>query len=402
VPANAPSPSVEQVKQELVRLRKWQALAHPSAVLGLSAGLRAHLTGGEENPDDTASHVVALLNALRNAIDGLGPHERVYAEADLNLAADHSYPTLSERQESLAQQQKCTAKTVRRHSARALDTLALLLVTKGRELGAPRPRNDHSPAPVASVTEERWERTLQQFWRLTETSRVDIVCSEIPLEERPGFASPEDRNYLRYAKFADLDSLIYVRTRLMQILPRVTVRDFSPSEYYDTEADTLVVIGGPPWNAKYREFLPQLPFLFEPHELGDDDPLVVPQLHGLTMGPRWTERHELLEDLAVFTRLTLAQGTSVFLLGGCLTLGVLGAAKCFLQAERGARNAQYVRELVGEEDFVLVTEACRVGGITDTADLSQVGPLLVLARSAAAGPFRPVVDNSDRYAGCEG
>jgi len=105
------------------------------------------------------------------------------------------------------------------------------------------------------------------------------------------------------------------------------------------EFDTLVVNGGPPWNAQYRRFLPQLPYYFAPHPLGEDDPLVVPQLGELTIGPRWTRQGELLEDLAVFTRLTLAGTTTVFLLAGCLTLGVLGAARCFLQAEHGAGNA---------------------------------------------------------------
>jgi hypothetical protein len=158
------------------------------------------------------------------------------------------------------------------------------------------------------------------------------------------------------------------------------------------------VVGGPPWNAKYREFLPQLPFYFEPHPLGEDDPLVVPGLDGLTLAPRWTERQELLEDLTVFTRLTLAQGTTVFLLGGCLTLGVLGAARCLLEAERGARSVRYVAQQVGEDDFVLVTEARRVGGITDVADLATVNPLLLLSRRNNE-PFTAVIDNTDRYIG---
>lgn len=326
-----------------------------------------------------------------------GPHERAYAEVDFNIAPVHSYPTLTERQESLAQLHKCTAKTVRRHGDRALETLALLVVTGKAGLASAGAENAAAPLPAVAAGMGTWEDDLRRFWGLERGRRIDIVCSEIPPEERPAFASPDDRNYLRYAKFADLDSLVYVRGHLTQAFPSVAVRDFSPSEYFDTESDALVVIGGPPWNAKYREFLPQLPFFFEPHELGEDDPLVVPQLDGLSMGPRWTQNRELLEDLAIFTRLTLFQGTSVFLLGGCLTLGVLGAAKCFLQAERGAGNVRYITDLVGSDDFVLVTEASRVGGITDTADLAQVEPLVVLARSASERPFRLVLNNSNRY-----
>lgn len=397
MPADPAVLTVEQVKRELMRLRKSRALAHPSAVLRLSGPLRHHLTADRAVPPGTAGEVTALMAGLRGAIDGLGAHERVYAEVDFNLAAAHSFPTLTERQESLAHARKCTAKTVRRHGDRVLNTLALLVVTRQPEPVEAQASELNHNADRTPVLPATWEEDVRRFWRLGAGRRVDIVCSEIPPEERPAFASPEDRNYLRYAKFADLDSLVYLRGRLTQAFPDVAIRDFSPSEYFDTDSDTLVVIGGPPWNAKYREFLPELPFFFEPHAIGEDDPLVIPQLDRLSMGPKWTQRAELLEDLAIFTRLSLAQGTTVFLLGGCLTLGVLGAAKCFLHAERGAGNVRYLDELVGADDFVCVTEARRVGGITDTTDLSEQEPLLVLARNASTRSFRVVTDNSDRY-----
>ncbi|MPZ28470.1 MAG: hypothetical protein GEV12_19185 [Micromonosporaceae bacterium] len=393
--------SIEQVRGELKRLRQGQGLAHPTAVLALSDALRALLVRDSGAEQGSADEVVQLVAALRRGLEGLSDHERLYAEVDFNLVAEHRYPTLTDRQESLARTQKCAAKTVRRQADKALDTLAFVLVATDppRHAAASNPPSlspASTPAPTRAAEALSWWDGLREFWRLSAGSRVDIVCSEIPESERPYFADPADRNYLRYAKFADLDGLMYLRTRLAQLSPTATVRDFSPSEYYDTQADVLIVVGGPPWNAKYREFLPQLPFHFEPHPLGEDDPLVVPQLNDLMIGPRWTEHHELLEDLAVITRLTLAQGTTVFLLGGCLTLGVLGATYCFLEGQRGARSVSYVTEQVGHDDFVLVTEARRVGGITDVADLTMVNPLLLLARRHHE-PFTVVVDNTRRY-----
>lgn len=368
----------------------------------LAEPVRAHLAHGAETEPGSAQEVAHLIAVLRRAIEKLSDDERRSVEVDFNLVAEHRYATLTERQESLARLQKCAAKTVRRRADRALDTLAYLLLTNDRSRSAGlQNRTTAVPVPAEGAEPDLgpttlWWEELRAFWRLAARSRVDIVCSEIPENELPDYASPTDRNYLRYAKFADLDSLIYLRTRFAQLAPTVTLRDFAPSEYYDTQADVLVVVGGPPWNAKYREFLPQLPFYFEPHPPGEDDPLVVPELGGLTIGPRWTERHELLEDLAVFTRLTLAHGTTVFMLGGCLTLGVLGAARCLLEGERGARSVRYVTEQVGPDDFVLVTEARRIGGITDVADLTMVNPLLLLSRRNN-DPFTVVVDNIDRY-----
>jgi hypothetical protein len=75
---------------------------------------------------------------------------------------------------------------------------------------------------------------------------------------------------------------------------------------------------------------------------------------------------------------------------------VLGAAKCFLQGKRGAASIRYVTDQIGDDDFVLVTEARRMGGMTDVADLTVVEPLLLLARSRN-GPFDVVVDNTSRY-----
>ncbi|RKT86371.1 hypothetical protein SAMN05421805_10612 [Saccharopolyspora antimicrobica] len=399
---SSPSLSVDEVKDGLKRLRQGHGLARPTALLStLTEPVRAYLANGAVRESGSVEEVNRLVAVLRRAIEGLADDERLYVEVEFNLVTEHRYPTLTERQESLARLRKCAAKTVRRRADRALDTLAYLLLSKTDVPAQPRmsPSDNgvvsNQVQPAAGQT-ARWEDDLCEFWRLSNGSRIDIVCSEIPENELPEYATPTDRNYLRYAKFADLDTLIYLRTRFAQLAPTVTIRDFAPSEYYDTQADVLVVVGGPPWNAKYREFLPQLPFYFEPHPLGEDDPLVIPDLGGLTLGPRWTQRQELLEDLAVFTRLTLAQGTTVFLLGGCLTLGVLGSARCLLEAERGARSIRYVTEQVGDADFVLVTEARRIGGITDVTDLTMVNPLLLLARRHNE-PFTAVVDNSDRY-----
>jgi hypothetical protein len=118
---------------------------------------------------------------------------------------------------------------------------------------------------------------------------------------------------------------------------------------------------------------------------------------GLTLQPHWTPDQELVEDLAVFTRLTFARGLTVFLLGGCLTFGVLVAAQCFLHRELGARNARYVQNHAGNDDFILVTEARRFGDITDVPDFATVGPLLLMSRHNKNAPFTVLIDNSGRY-----
>ena len=372
---------LDSVRIELHALRRGEALGRPQTALTVSAQLRDHLVGRGRTDAEAA---LGMVDAVLSAASRLSNADRQIVTAELNIDSAFSHPTLTARQEAVATALQCTAKTIRRRSDRALAALALVLVA------------DPATKSTSGDDAPQEDAALRRFWRLRPNSEIDIVCSEIPIEERPDYAIPGDRNYLQYAKFADLDTLIFLRTRFAQLSPRTQVRDFAPSEHHDTAAAAMVVVGGPPWNAKFREFLPQLPFYFEPHPLGEDDPLVVPMLEHGTIGPRWTATGDLIDDVSIFTRLTLTTGTTVFLLGGCLTAGVLGAARTFLHGDVATGNIDWVNRHVGEDDVVVVTEARRIAGMTEGADLRHSGPLLVLQRPRSTGQFEVVVDNIAR------
>ncbi len=231
---------------------------------------------------------------------------------------------------------------------------------------------------------------IRAFWNLRRRSSVDIVCSEIPADELPYFADPADRNYLRYAKFADLDSLIYVRTRLAQLFPSVTLRDFAPSEHYDTNGDALLVVGGPAWNATFREFQERLPFHFEEHPIGDDDPLVLDADGERRLGPSWGPGSTVRADVSIVVRLTLDDGHLVYLLGGCLTYGVLGAAKLLLDERTAPANIDFIERYAQGADFIVACRSHRLGTFLEAPYLQANAPLAVLVRSAASSDFRPV------------
>ncbi|MFC8220395.1 hypothetical protein ACFUTY_19745 [Streptomyces sp. NPDC057362] len=385
----APAPAVppprlspEDVRTQLLRLRQGPALGHPGAVAALSNQLRGLLLARQAPLSDAGSETTRLVAALRRAIDGLTPHERRYAAADFNLLPEHSWPTLTERQESLARVLGCSAKTVRRHAGQALDTLALL-VADGSYLAHTPPAPEGAPAPAGEAA---------QFFGVSGASRIDVVCSALP--DRPR-QRPNDPLYSRYAGFADLDALFYVRARLAQDFPAAKVRDFHPGEYYNAEPDCLVVLGAPDRNSAYAEFGPHLPYRFS----APPDPAVLfPGHRDIRLAPTWAPEGELLADLTIITRLTLDQGTTVILLGGCLTLGVLGAAKCLLNGERARRNTEYLDEIAAGGDFVAVTTTRKVGGITGTPDLIATEPLLLLTRDSAGG-FTARMDRTTHGAG---
>lgn len=150
----------------------------------------------------------------------------------------------------------------------------------------------------------------------------------------------------------------------------------------------------PDRNTAYAEFGPHLPCRFTPPP---DAAITFPGHGSVRLAPNWAPEGELLADLTAITRLTLAQGTTVILLGGCLTLGVLGAAKCLLNGERGRRNTAYLDGLAPGGDLITVTTTRKIGGITDTPDLAASEPLFVLTRDQAGG-FTTRLDNTARYA----
>jgi hypothetical protein len=146
-----PRLSPEDVRVELLRLRQGPALGHPGAVTALSEPLKALLLARQAPLSNAASETTRLVAALRRVIDALTPHERRHAATDFYLLGEHSWPSLTERQESLARVLRCSAKTVRRHAGQALDTLALLMCDGSYVTEPPQPGSD-APAPTTTST----------------------------------------------------------------------------------------------------------------------------------------------------------------------------------------------------------------------------------------------------------
>jgi hypothetical protein len=382
--ASAPGLTTELIHAELRTLRRGEALAHPGVVRSLSNEMQQLLLASQGSLTGQAEEIPRMVAALRRAIDALSPTERLHAQVEFGLLGEHDFPTLGRRQESLAAVLGCTVKTVRRTAGRALDTLAMVIAT-GDYPSPPR----RVPATSGGMDEQgRRHADLARFWGIRAASRVDMVCSELPIDQRAATAQPGHLRYMRYGQFADLDALVYARVRLARTFPDATVHDFAPSEHYDADADTVLVLGPPDWNSKHREFLPDLPVRFL---TGPDGPQIVITSGAGRVFPARITHGRVVSDLTMVSRLTIGH-TTVFLLAGCLSLGTSGSAKCFLHEVRGPTNARYVTDRVGDQDFILVAETHRIGSITDTPDLSITPPLVLLTRTGHE-TFRPVPEH---------
>jgi hypothetical protein len=95
--------------------------------------------------------------------------------------------------------------------------------------------------------------------------------------------------------------------------------------------------------------------------------------------------------VSIVVRLTLDDGRLVYLLGGCLTYGVLGAAKLLLDERTAPANIDFIERCVQGADFIVACRSHRLGTFLEAPYLPANGPSAVLVRSDASSEFRPVV-----------
>ncbi len=197
---------------------------------------------------------------------------------------------------------------------------------------------------------------LASVWRYCGQEEIDLVCSQIPAHQLPHFADPRDRNFLRYAKFADLDSLVHLKVSLSKMFPNLRLKDFTSEEHRTADYGGMIIIGGPAWNHRFRAFQNLLPISFIERPEDQDDSLVIREEFGIPhreMMPIFDSKGAVVRDVSVICRLTDVHGRTIFIFAGCLTLGVLGAARALLGRNIGLKNSKYVHSKFGENDFVI-------------------------------------------------
>jgi hypothetical protein len=232
---------------------------------------------------------------------------------------------------------------------------------------------------------------LQDFWGVSKSNRFHIICPEIPVAFRTKFASSEDTNYLRYSKFADIDSLVYVKVHLKAIDHNSTITDFTSGEYYQSIEECQVVIGGPAWNRISKEYQKILPTKFEDGGDGNDDPLVIRDGGERTIYLPKQENGSLIFDMSLFARLRHGLKERVYLLSGCRTLGVMGASKAFLAEDSAPDNIKFISKLVGDSDFVVVFKTKPFYGTVSTINLNEDSIEVLFVLDESTSKFERVI-----------
>lgn len=227
---------------------------------------------------------------------------------------------------------------------------------------------------------------VRAFWIGSKTDLFHIICPEIPIQLRTKFADTEDCNYLRYSKFADIDTLIHVKSYLIGLNKDLLIKDFTSNEYYQADEESQIVIGGPAWNRVSKEYQKNLPVRFVDGGDGNDDPLVIyDKGSSISYSPK-EENGTLLHDISLFARISKGL-QKVYLISGCRTLGVLGSAKVFLNSNNASINVSKINQLVGQDDFILIFKTEPLYGTVSNIVLNDSNMLALFKRNSAKDDY---------------
>jgi len=229
----------------------------------------------------------------------------------------------------------------------------------------------------AAVTEP----TVQSLWRFPAEQDITIVCAPLPDTELVGasYTDPDDPDYVRLSRFADVDALIELYGYVRTVNPKNKVKYRTSNEMRgDDYTAHLVLIGGVDWNEATRDMFQRVPIPVSQttrKHAGDYGEFTV--VEGGTkrsFKPVLAEdgpRPKLVEDVAHFYhgRNPYNRKRTVTFLNGMFSRGTYGVVRALTDARFRDRNEAYLRERFGRSDaFSVLTRVPIVNGRVVTPD----------------------------------
>ncbi len=306
----------------------------------LSQGQLAQALGGSE----TLS-IATISHWEKPGSDRLPPPERLASYARL-FCTSRSFTSGTPR---LLRDEELTEEERRKEAELYAELLDLR--TRAQSTGAVPPPLEQ---PAAEEPAAEGSTSIWQFEAGDAVSIVDAASAD-----PPPYADQSHLNYSRYARFADLDSLVEVFGQVKADNPTSMIRILSPEEVtQDFALNHLIVVGGAAW----REVCQSIPWLAQ------DITLPIAQPTGETHVFECSVADEkrtfssarvdgvLTEDIGLFARVPhpIIRGGTVTLLSGITSRGVHGAALCLTDSHVRDDNEQYFEETFANTDAFCV------------------------------------------------
>lgn len=202
---------------------------------------------------------------------------------------------------------------------------------------------------------------LSKIWFPVDTRKVQIITST-EYDKREQFASPESDNHMLLESLGDKDSLLEVMCFLNRTYRRLEAQMFDASGFSGSLEDNLVVIGGPG---------------ADDDDEGDGNSVCKFMMDKMKVSVTYSEDCEKLlhdgreyiatkkgnkteQDYGYFARFPnpLNPRTSVILINGIHTFGVLGAAKAFSDHPKAQGNIKKVLNKFGIDEIRQASFEC--------------------------------------------
>jgi transcriptional regulator with XRE-family HTH domain len=234
-----------------------------------------------------------------------------------------------------------------------------------------------TPTTEAAVTDP----TEESLWRFPVDQDITIVCAPLPDTELVGasYTDPDDPDYVRLSRFADLDALIELHGYVRAVNPENKVKYRTSNDMRGNDYTAhLVLIGGVDWNEATRDMFRRvrIPVSQTTREDADDYGEFAVQENGKKRSFKPTlvkdgEHRVLMEDVAhlYHGRNPYNRKRTVTFLNGMFSRGTYGVVRALTDARFRDRNEAYLRERFGRSDaFSMLTRVPIVNGRVVTPD----------------------------------
>ncbi|HEV2784083.1 MAG TPA: helix-turn-helix transcriptional regulator [Actinophytocola sp.] len=188
-----------------------------------------------------------------------------------------------------------------------------------------------------------------ELWHHDRAEKLFVVAPELPPGERMPYADERNVNYIRLARYGDLDAFFEMFVSLTR-MGYTNLSHRSAREHGIGTARNLVLIGGPTWNPLTRSFMHLLNLPVEQHPAAGGEAGYFTASDGTAVVPSVLGESQVVEDIGLFVRATNPTNpdTDVTICTGVYTYGVLGAVHLFTNPRLAGENVRAVQERLGQ------------------------------------------------------
>lgn len=191
--------------------------------------------------------------------------------------------------------------------------------------------------------EDAWVNLRRIWGGDVRKDKIIIVCGELTGTFKPKQANRKSHEYVNLARYADQDALVETLKLLPKFFPDTEVEYYTSKELPQSKLrSNLIVIGGPDFNQITKELIDNISFPFQYRTHGFET-YFYDKVNKLRFEIK-ERRGQIIEDYGLFAHFSnpLTSNTSIIMIGGLQTFGVLGAIKAFAMNSNGRSNTKKI------------------------------------------------------------